>query len=65
MKPYVSYPPKNHNNSDVFLLKAESWKDAYILYENVKVLPNLVQTFVLLLISKVDGQNYKTINMAY
>ena len=45
MKPNVLNPPKNHNNSDLFLLKAENWKDAYILYENVKViLPN--QTWI-------------------
>ena len=43
--------PQNHNNSELLWLKAETWKDAYILHENVKViLPHLVQTFVLLLI---------------
>ena len=51
MKPNVLNPPKNHNNSDLFLLKAETWIDVYILYKNVKeILPNLDQTFVLLLI---------------
>lgn len=50
-KPNVSNPPKNHNYSDFILLKAETWKDTYILYENVKVImSNLIQTFVLLLI---------------
>ena len=55
MKPNVLNPPKNHNNSDFFLLKAETWNDAYILYENVKVLPKLVQTFVLLLNFIIQG----------
>ena len=48
---YYTSLPQNHNNSEFFCLKAETWKYAYILYENVKlILPNLVQTFVLFLI---------------
>ena len=50
MKPNVLNPPKITIIVTFFCWRQKLEKDAYILYENVKVLPNLVQTFVLLLI---------------
>ena len=64
MKPNVLNPPllQNHINSEFFLLKAETWKDAYILHENVNVILQLGSN--LCLTSNFYYSRSQTINLA-